>query len=58
MIYLFCLNFRDVSGLEEGEGEKEGSAHRYCMNVCALGGKERGGLCVEMKVERNKRFGV
>lgn len=27
------------------------------MNVCALGGKERGGLCLEMKVERNKRFG-
>lgn len=27
------------------------------MNVCALGGKERGGLLSEMKVERNKRFG-
>lgn len=39
------------------QGEGEGSAHRYCMNVCALGGKERGGLLSEMKVERNKRFG-
>lgn len=46
-------SFTDVSRLEEGEGR----AHRYCMNVCALGGKERGGLCLEMKVERNKRFG-
>ncbi len=45
--------FKDVSRLEEGEGR----AHRYCMNVCALGGKERGGLRPEMKVERNKRFG-
>lgn len=29
--------------------EGEGSAHRHGMNVCALGGKERGGLCPRWK---------
>lgn len=38
--------------LEEGEG----SAHRYCMNVCTLGFKRKGRTWSEMKVERNKRF--
>lgn len=39
-LLILGMSFRDARRLEEGEG----NVRRYRMNVCALGGKERGGL--------------